>query len=173
MRWALVVLATLCAVQGSQDAASEGASLASRMKVRMTKSRADVRMMETRLAAVAENARSWAKGMEEAILEKPSDASRDLALHHVRQQTRMLSDAFSPKSLRRLADDHIVFLESGQVSVSNLFTLGHVYVCVERGGEGRGAGRGGRGARGAGGAGGGARAGGGADATPVAQTYPA
>ena len=98
MRWALVVLATLCAVQisGLQDAASEGASLASRMKVRMTKSRADVRMMETRLVAIAENARAWAKGMEEAILEKPSDASRDLALHHVRQQTRMLSDAFSP-----------------------------------------------------------------------------
>ena len=133
MRWALVVLATLCAVQisGLQDAASEGASLASRMKVRMTKSRADVRMMETRLVAIAENARAWAKGMEEAILEKPSDASRDLALHHVRQQTRMLSDAFSPKSLRRLADDHIVFLESGQVSVSNLFTRMCVCVCVQ------------------------------------------
>ena len=172
MRWALVVLATLCAAQvsGLQDAAHEGASLASQMKVRMTQSRADVRMMETRLAAIAENARAWAKGMEESILEKPSDASRDLALHHVRQQTRMLSDAFSPKSLRRLADDHIVFLESGQVSVSNLFTRMCVCVCVQNG-EGKGRARGARGVRGA-------RimrgdGGGGADATPAAHTYPA
>ena len=120
-------------------------------------------MMETRLAAIAENARAWAKGMEESILEKPSDASRDLALHHVRQQTRMLSDAFSPKSLRRLADDHIVFLESGQVSVSDLFTRMCVCVCVcavrvEGWGEGRAEGA--RGARGA-------------DATSAAHTYPA
>ena len=68
------VLATVCSVQGSQDAASEDASLASRMKVRMAKSRADVRVMETARRHRGECA-GMGEGYEgEAIMKKPSAA---------------------------------------------------------------------------------------------------
>ena len=93
-----------------------GATQTEMMQVRMSTSAADVRVMESRLAHVAESAKAWAKGMEDVLLApgRERQAKDDLALHHARRQASLIADAFSKESLRELADSHIAsFIETG------------------------------------------------------------
>ena len=94
-----------------------GATQTEMMKVRMSTSAADVRVMESRLAHVAESAKAWAKGMEDVLLApgRERQDKDDLALHHARRQASLIADAFSKESLRELADSHIAsFIETGE-----------------------------------------------------------